>query len=53
MVKDAQVAYNAGRDMFNKGWAKACPYTKTSRLTPVWWRGWYDKEKKKAAISSG
>jgi len=53
MVKDSQVAYNAGRDMHNKGWDKTCPYVATSPLTRFWWRGWMDAERKKATLSSG
>jgi len=39
------IAYNAGRDMRLKGWAKACPYVKGGSYAKCWWRGWYDAEK--------
>jgi hypothetical protein len=53
MEAQQQVAYNAGRDMCVKGWAKACPYASKSVLTRFWWRGWFDAERKKATTSSG
>lgn len=40
-----QVAYNAGRDMKLKGWAKVCPYTSGHIYAHCWWRGWYDAER--------
>jgi len=44
-----QVAYNAGRDMRLKGWAKTCPYKAGHVYARCWWRGWYDAEKTLAA----
>ena len=40
-----QVAYNAGRDMFLKGWAKECPYNPKTIYAKRWWRGWFDAER--------
>lgn len=48
MIRDQDVAYNAGRDFFNKGWAKICPYVATSPLSKCWWKGWFDAEKTQA-----
>jgi hypothetical protein len=53
MLKNSQTAYNAGRDMFDAGWAKACPYVKQSPLSAFWWRGWFDAERNLLAKTSG
>jgi hypothetical protein len=45
LAVNRQVAYNAGRDMKLKGWAKVCPYVKGHMFARCWWRGWYDAEK--------
>ena len=45
MTTSQQIAYNAGRDFFVKGWEKKCPYVATSPLSKFWWRGWFDTEK--------
>jgi hypothetical protein len=50
---NCQVAYNAGRDMYLKGWEKSCPYTKGHIYARCWYRGWYDAERKNPKISSG
>jgi hypothetical protein len=44
-----QVAYNAGRDMFAKGWEYKCPYTKGHILARFWFRGWHDAARKTLA----
>ena len=40
-----QIAYNAGRGFYVKGWKKVCPYVPTSKLAPSWWKGWFDAER--------
>lgn len=50
---NCQVAYNAGRDMYLKGWEKSCPYTKGHIYARCWYRGWHDAERKNPKISSG
>jgi hypothetical protein len=45
LAVNRQVAYNAGRDMKLKGWAKVCPYKAGHIFARCWWRGWYDAEK--------
>jgi hypothetical protein len=45
LAVNKQVAYNAGRDMKLKGWAKVCPYKTGHVFARCWWRGWYDAEK--------
>jgi hypothetical protein len=47
-----QVAYNAGRDMYLKGWEFSCPYTKGHIYAKCWFRGWYDAERKNPRITS-
>lgn len=49
---NCQVAYNAGRDMYLKGWEFSCPYSKTSLYSKFWFRGWYDAERKNPRVSS-
>lgn len=48
-----QVAYNAGRDMYLKGWEFSCPYTQGTVYARCWFRGWFDAERKAPRITSG